>query len=88
MQNEPVRSLAVQRTMNYMKNLKVFTLTLIAFCFISKALAQTGSITGKLLDDKGAPVAFANVTLLKAADTAFVAGTLIAKEGTFSISSP
>lgn len=47
--------------------------------------AQNANLTGKLIDGKGAPLPFVNVALLKATDTAFVAGALTDSTGTFAI---
>ncbi len=52
------------------------------------SFSQTGTLKGKLQDSKGAPLPFANVALLKAADTAFVSGTLTDSAGTYSIATP
>ncbi|MGV3658493.1 MAG: outer membrane beta-barrel protein [Chitinophagaceae bacterium] len=51
-------------------------------------IAQTGNLKGKLLDNKGTALPFANVTLLKAADTSFVAGALTDSAGAYSIATP
>ena len=61
---------------------------LLGCSFSLLALAQTGMLKGKLHDSKGAPVPFANVALLKAADTAFVAGTLTDSAGAYSMPAP
>ena len=43
------------------------------------------TFTGKVVDETGAPAAFANVVLLNASDSAFVAGTVTDDNGTFSL---
>jgi len=55
---------------------------------VLNAQSHQGVITGKLLDEKATPVSFANVTLLKASDSTFVAGALTDSVGRFSIPSP
>src|SRR5687767_12288272 len=72
---------------------KLQPLRLIAFFFLVTgstltALAQSGGLTGQLKDEKGAPLPFANVTLLKTADTSFVAGTLTDSLGAFTLATP
>lgn len=53
------------------------------------ALGQgTGQLSGFLKDPKGAGVGFANVAVLKTADSTFVAGGLTDTEGAFAIKSP
>ena len=55
--------------------LKLITLTLLT-CITSQAVAQSGRLSGKLTDEKGAALKFANVAILKDGDSAFVAGGL------------
>lgn len=45
------------------------------------------SITGKVVDTKGEPLAFANVVLLNRQDSAFVKGAVSGEDGSFSIDS-
>ena len=56
--------------------------------FALLAPAQTGTLKGKLQDNKNTALPFANVALLKAADTAFVSGALTDSAGTFTIPTP
>ena len=54
------------------------------------AVAMTLSVaattfTGKVVDESGLPAPFANVVLLNATDSAFVAGTTTGDDGTFNI---
>jgi outer membrane receptor protein involved in Fe transport len=69
---------------------KLFSLTTLFLCTLlsSQALAQRGSLTGRLSDEKGAALRFANVAILKAGDTSFVAGGLTREDGKFSLSTP
>src|SRR5688500_18098719 len=53
--------------------------------FLSFSGFSQGSITGKLYDDKKSPLKFANISLLKAKDSSFVAGGVSNAEGKFSI---
>jgi hypothetical protein len=59
-----------------------FTL-LMAVTMTLSALAAT--FTGKVVDETGLPVSFANVVLLNANDSAFVAGTVTDDNGSFSL---
>jgi len=52
------------------------------------AFSQQGTLKGKLLDGKGAPLPFANVALLKAADTALVTGVVTDSAGAYAITTP
>ena len=47
--------------------------------------ASATTFTGKVVDEAGLPAPFANVVLLNASDSAFVAGTTTGEDGTFSI---
>ena len=47
--------------------------------------ASAATFTGKVVDEAGLPAPFANVVLLNAGDSAFVAGTTTGDDGTFSI---
>lgn len=49
------------------------------------ALAQGGQITGRLADESGQPVAFANVVLKSLATDSIIRGTTTGEEGAFSI---
>lgn len=53
---------------------------------MSQIMAQ--NISGKIIDAKGGPLAFANVVLLNHQDSAFVKGTVSGEDGCFSIDSP
>lgn len=46
------------------------------------------NISGKIVDAKGEPLAFANVVLLNRQDSAFVKGTVSGEDGHFTIDSP
>jgi len=50
---------------------------------VMTAMAQT--FTGRVVDETQAPVPFANVVLLNASDSAFVAGTTTGDDGSFNI---
>ena len=47
--------------------------------------ATAATFTGKVVDETGMPVPFANVVLLNATDSAFVAGTMTDDDGHFSL---
>lgn len=49
----------------------------------SSVSAQT--VSGKLVDETGQPLAFANVVLLSLPDSAFVSGTISGEDGAFSL---
>jgi hypothetical protein len=73
------------------QRLQFFTswLLVLLFCGLSHlALAQNGTLTGRLADGNGAPVSFANVVLLKSADNSFVAGVITDSTGRFTIPAP
>ena len=56
---------------------------LILFCTGLRASAQT--VSGKVLDESKKPVPYANVVILSAGDSAFIAGTTTNDDGAFSI---
>ena len=58
-------------------------LILLLFCTGLRANAQ--SVSGKVLDEKQNPIPYANVVILSAKDSAFIAGTTTLKDGRFSI---
>ncbi len=56
--------------------------------FAGTLQAQTGALTGRVQDEKGKPVGYANVTLLKAADSTFGSGVISGTDGRFSVQAP
>lgn len=58
-------------------------LILLLFCTGLRANAQ--SVSGKVLDEKQNPISYANVVILSAKDSAFIAGTTTLEDGRFSI---
>ena len=64
---------------------KVIITTVLCLSVICPIMAQ--NITGKVVDDKGEPLAFANVVLLNRQDSAFVKGAVSGEDGSFSIDS-
>ena len=59
-----------------------FTLVM-ALLVVMTAVAET--FTGRVVDEAQAPVPFANVVLLNASDSAFVAGTMTDDNGFFAL---
>lgn len=71
--------------------MKLYRKTIIAFLVfgITKiAYAQSGSLSGRLQDQQGEALPYANVAVMKAADSALVTGAVTNGEGAFHISSP
>ena len=64
---------------------KKMTITILCLSAITQMMAQ--NITGKVVDTKGEPLAFANVVLLNRQDSAFVKGAVSGEDGSFSIDS-
>jgi ferric enterobactin receptor len=61
---------------------------LLLFLFITKLLAQNGSVKGVIIDrDNRQPLEFASISVLKSADSSIVSGVLTKENGTFDISS-
>lgn len=58
-----------------------------ALCLSVMTSTMAQSITGKVVDTKGEPLAFANVVLLNRQDSAFVKGAVSGEDGSFSIDS-
>ncbi|RNI30530.1 outer membrane beta-barrel protein [Rufibacter latericius] len=73
-----------------MKKFYHFLLLLAALAFLTQAaLAQTsGALTGLVVDDKGAPLSYGTVALLKASDASLLTGTAIDLEGKFTLKAP
>lgn len=65
---------------------KKMLITFLCFSAISPMMAQ--DIKGKIVDEKGQPLAFANVVLLNRQDSAFVKGVVSGEDGQFAIDSP
>ncbi|HEY8929354.1 MAG TPA: outer membrane beta-barrel family protein [Mucilaginibacter sp.] len=67
---------------------KILTSVLLTVACLGAAWAQpskiAGRINGSLIDDKGKPMDYATVTLLKAADSSVVKGTLSNDAGSYS----
>ena len=49
------------------------------------AYAKTQDVGGKVIDEKGEPMAFVNVVLLSLPDSAFVQGAVTDEQGMFKI---
>ncbi|MBR5686003.1 MAG: carboxypeptidase-like regulatory domain-containing protein, partial [Muribaculaceae bacterium] len=64
--------------------MKRFQFTLM-MALVAVMTASAATFTGKVVDEAGLPAPFANVVLLNAGDSAFVAGTTTGDDGTFSI---
>ena len=63
-----------------------FIFTSLSLLTMTPMLAQ--NITGRVVDAKGEPLAFANIVLLDRQDSVFVKGTVSGEDGDFSIDSP
>ena len=59
----------------------------IAVCFWAMSQMMAQNISGKIVDAKGEPLAFANVVLLNRQDSTFVNGAVSGENGCFSIDS-
>lgn len=59
----------------------------IALCLSAMTQMMAQNITGKVMDMKGEPLAFANVVLLNRTDSAFIKGAVSGKDGSFAIDS-
>ncbi|MCX2741801.1 outer membrane beta-barrel family protein [Pontibacter anaerobius] len=70
-----------------MKSLLLTSIMLLLLSLTVQA-QQSGTLTGKVLDEQGQPLGFVNVAVLKAADNAVVTGTIADMEGGFVIQSP
>lgn len=58
-----------------------------ALCLTAMTQTMAQNITGKVMDAKGEPLAFANVVLLNRTDSAFVKGAVSGEDGGFVIDS-
>ena len=67
-----------------MKEKAIFTT---ALCLLAMTQMMAQNITGKVMDTKGEPLAFANVVLLNRTDSAFVKGAVSGADGSFVIDS-
>ena len=67
-----------------MKEKVIFTT---ALCLSAMTQLMAQNITGKVVDTKGEPLAFANVVLLNRTDSAFVKGAVSGEDGSFVIDS-
>ncbi len=66
-----------------LKLLRIFSLSLCLLCLYASAFAQ--SITGKVQDEKGDSLPYANVLLLSAADSALVKGAVTDDNGAYAL---
>ncbi|MFD3003704.1 TonB-dependent receptor domain-containing protein [Pontibacter toksunensis] len=72
-----------------MKSMRFFFAMLLLCGWNLAAYSQAvGTLTGSIKTDSNSPIGFANVVLVHAADTAFIAGMVADADGNFSISSP
>ena len=62
-------------------------LIITALCLSAMTQMMAQNITGKVMDTKGEPLAFANVVLLNRTDSAFVKGAVSGEDGSFVIDS-
>ena len=67
-----------------MKEKVIFTT---ALCLSAMTQMMAQNITGKVMNTKGEPLAFANVVLLNRTDSAFVKGAVSGEDGSFAIDS-
>ena len=67
-----------------MKEKVIFTT---ALCLSAMTQMMAQNITGKVMNTKGEPLAFANVVLLNRTDSAFVKGAVSGEDGSFVIDS-
>ena len=65
-----------------MKEKVIFTT---ALCLLAMTQMMAQNITGKVMNTKGEPLAFANVVLLNRTDSAFVKGAVSGEDGSFVI---
>ena len=71
-----------------MKNLITFIAIALLSCVSSITHAQSGFLTGEIRDENGSPLPYANIAVMKAADSALVAGTVTGADGKFSTPTP
>ena len=62
-------------------------LIVVALCLTAMTQTMAQNITGKVMDAKGEPLAFANVVLLNRTDSAFVKSAVSGEDGSFVIDS-
>lgn len=67
-----------------MKEKVIFTT---ALCLSAMTPMMAQNITGKVMNTKGEPLAFANVVLLNRTDSAFIKGAVSGEDGSFAIDS-
>lgn len=65
-----------------MKLLKLLSLLAVFFCLAATKLSAQ-NVSGKLLDEQGNPLPYANIVMLALPDSAFVAGTVSDDNGAF-----
>ena len=63
---------------------RIFAVLLMAV-FVLQAMSQ--NLKGKVVDNKGIPIAFANVLLISKGDSAFIAGSVTKEDGSFELQS-
>lgn len=72
--------------MQTLKNMKTILLLLtLTFLISSFALAQTGEISGSLIDSENAPLPYSNVAVYNSSDSSLVTGTITDQAGQFLI---
>ena len=74
----------IKQNCSKMKEKVIFTT---ALCLSAMTQMMAQNITGKVMDMKGEPLAFANVVLLNRTDSAFVKGAVSGEDGSFAIDS-
>lgn len=60
-------------------------LILTVLCLSALISMKAQNITGKVVDEQGMPIEYANIVVLSLPDSAFVAGTVSQANGMFSL---
>ncbi len=63
---------------------RIFAVLLMVVCTLQ---AMSQNLKGKVVDGKGAPIAFANVLLVSKDDSTFIAGSVTKEDGSFEVQS-
>ena len=64
---------------------KTIRLSCLCGCLLAVQAAAAQTVTGRVVDGDGRPLAYANVVAMSLPDSAFVAGAMTADDGTFTL---
>jgi hypothetical protein len=90
--DEQTASCRIYASRKYFENHRLtilpITLLLLMLGISQMAFTQNTGLTGKIVDEKGTPLRFANIALLRSTDSTLVTGIITDSTGQFNMPAP